>query len=532
MKKRWLQGAILCGLAAVLVAGIAYALSGHTPPISMNRPAGRPPRIRPDYDGAVIPPNIAPLNFLVEEPGRRYVAVIRAEEGPEVCVWSRSGRIQIPQRQWRSLLAANRGRRIAFDVYVQPARGAWERFDAFEVAVAREDVDGYLVYRLLDAGFNLFGRMGIYEREMGTFRERAILESNSWGEGCMNCHTFLNGSPDKMVLHLRSGARGYGSGMLLIEHGAMQKIDTKTRSGPGLACYASWHPSGKLLAFSMNKVRQFFHSARAEVRDVLDLESDLVVYMVDSNEFTSTRRIAEPDRLETYPSWSPDGRYLYFCSAPVLWSDRDHVPPEGYDRVRYDLMRIAYDVQSGRWGEMETVLSGKETGLSITLPRVSPDGRFVLFCMSQYGCFTIFQPSADLYMMDLKTGRYERLPINSDRAETWHSWSSNGRWFVFSSKRLNGLVARPYLAYVDEEGQVRKPFLLPQEDPTFYDGFLKTYNLPELVPEPVPVHGEAIERVIRSAPWLKAEVPVSGATPAARAGEGPAPAAEPWQTRE
>ena len=120
---------------------------------------------------------------------------------------------------------------------------------------------------------------------------------------------------------------------------------------------------------------------------------------------------------------------------------------------------------TGQWGHAETVLSAEQTGLSILLPRVSPDGRFLLFCMCRYGCFPVYQPSSDLYMMDLATGRYSRLAINSEYSESWHSWSSNSRWIAFSSKRQGGLFTRTYLSYVDDDGTAYKPFVLPQRDP-------------------------------------------------------------------
>ena len=155
--------------------------------------------------------------------------------------------------------------------------------------------------------------------------------------------------------------------------------------------------------------------------------------------------------------------------------------------VRYDLMRIEYEPETGRWGELECLLAAEDTGLSITEPRISPDGRFVLFCMSDYGNFPVYRPSSDLYLMDLETRRYERLPVNSERSESWHSWSSNSRWIAFSSKRGDGLYARSYLSYINKEGQAHKPILLPQKDPTFYDSFLEDFNLPELITGPVPV---------------------------------------------
>jgi hypothetical protein len=178
-------------------------------------------------------------------------------------------------------------------------------------------------------------------------------------------------------------------------------------------------------------------------------------------------------------------------------------------------MRISYDLETGIWGEPETLLSSDRTGLSITLPRVSPDGRFLLFCMADYGCFPIHRSGADIYMMDLRSGSYDRLGVNSDQADTWHSWSSNGRWFVFSSKRPDGLLARPYFAYVDQEGTVHKPFLLPQEDPAFYDDFLRTFNLPEFLVQPIQARGEELSRAVASGTWVKAQLPATGATPGA-----------------
>ena len=68
-----------------------------------------------------------------------------------------------------------------------------------------------------------------------------------------------------------------------------------------------------------------------------------------------------------------------------------------------------------------------------------------------------------------------------DSTESYHQWSSTGSWFVFSSKRLDGLWGRPFFAYIYPDGNTSKPFILPQEDPYFYDTFLKSYNIPELI---------------------------------------------------
>ena len=206
------------------------------------------------------------------------------------------------------------------------------------------------------------------------------------------------------------------------------------------------------------------------------------------------------------------------------------MPPRHYDQARYDLMRVAYDPATGRFGPRETVLSSQATGLSILLPRPSPDGRFLLFCMCRYGCFPVFQPSSDLYLLDLRTGKHRRLEINSDRSESWHSWSSNGRGLVFSSKRAAGVFTRPYVSYVDAAGKVSRPFVLPQQDPEFYDSCLNAYSVPELVCEPVRVGMRQLVRAARSKGGEKARMPVLSMTAKKPAGASKGDANEsPWK---
>jgi Tol biopolymer transport system component len=300
----------------------------------------------------------------------------------------------------------------------------------------------------------------------------------------------------------------YGSSTLLARHGSVSKIGAKWG-------YTAWHPSGTVVVYSLNDVRQFFHAGRPEVRDVVDLDSALVCYLVEEQRAVCPAPLAEKDRLETYPAWSPDGQYLYFCSAPILWKDRNQVPPENYDKVKYDLRRVPYDVQTQQWGPAETVLFAEQTGLSILLPRISPDGRFLLFCMCAYGCFPAFQPSSDLYLMDLATRKYQRLAINSEDSESWHSWSSSSRWIAFSSKRQGGLFTRTYLSYVDADGQAHKAFVLPQQDPGYYDSLMETYSVPELVRGPVQAGRTSLARAARANAAITVEIPLTMATPKA-----------------
>jgi Tol biopolymer transport system component len=263
----------------------------------------------------------------------------------------------------------------------------------------------------------------------------------------------------------------------------------------------------------------------------VDKNSDLGLYRTDTGEVFTVPQISRPDRLETFPSWSPDGRYLYFCSAP-RWTDQKNAPLQ-HDKVRYDLERIAYDPASGQWGQVELVVAAAQLGKSISLPQISTDGRFLMFCGHDYGSFPIFQPSSDLYLLDLSqidSPKARVLPatprrldeIDSDRSDSYHSWSSNGRWVIFTSKRDDGMFARLYIAHLEAGGRFGKPFVMPQKDPDYYGRCLMTYNRPELVVEPVVVPASELVRAMNST----ARRPIGAAPPS---GGAPAATNEPWQ---
>jgi dipeptidyl aminopeptidase/acylaminoacyl peptidase len=151
--------------------------------------------------------------------------------------------------------------------------------------------------------------------------------------------------------------------------------------------------------------------------------------------------------------------------------------------VQYDLQRISYDADHNTWGEVETLVSAKETGLGCTFPTASPDGKFLLFCMTDRGSFSIIRQSTDLYLMDVETKHYRKLAINSENSDSYHAWSSNSRWIVFSSKRTDGIFGKLFFSYVDSNGVAHKPLLMPQEDPRFYENFTKSFQRPEFTTE-------------------------------------------------
>jgi hypothetical protein len=460
----------------------------------------RPPRIRPDYADVVIPPNIAPLNFLIEEPGIEYRVRIHATKGKDIIVGSHDPRVVIPPRSWRQLLAENRGGRIAFDVYAKDQEGRWSRFLPFKDDVAREEIDSHVVYRILGPVCSVYRDMGVFQRNLETYDETPVLTTGSCG-GCMNCHSFANNRPDLFALQVRPGMgkKQIKGGMFVVRGAHALELKTESKAAPKRPSYIAWHPSGSVIAFSMTKTKQVFHSAGAEIREGYDIESHLAIVNAQTGDVSTSPDIADPAMQEAFPCWSADGKALYFCRAKTLWDNGMPPPIEDLRTVMYDLVRVPYDVDANKLGSPETVLSAARTGLSIGEPRASPDGRYLLFCMAPFGSFFPFQAGSDLHLLDLKSGKHRRLECNSDSSEAWHCWSSNSRWIVFSSRRDVPLLSNLYFSYIDAEGRAAKPFLLPQEDPSHHDSFLKVYNVPELISGPIAVSQRELVKALDSA---------------------------------
>jgi len=460
--------------------------------------AGRLPTIQPDYSGIVIPPNIAPLNFSVQEAGEEYIVQIHSAHGEPIRIQNSSGRIEISPEHWKRLLAENLGQQLIMEVSVNKQDGHWIRFDSVVNQIAYETADSYIAYRRLGPIFNQWKNMGIFQRCLEDFTEKPIFLNRLTQKNCMNCHNFWQNKPDRWLMHFRYKP---GTCMVLMIDGEIRKIDTRTEFNKRPAAYPSWHPSGELIAFSAGPPFQFFHTI-GETREELDRSSDIILYDIPTNTITTTNQISSPEFIEIWPAWSSDGRYLYFCSVPKIetFTAKSITNDDSlaYDKIKYDLMRIAYNPENHTWGKLETVLSSAGLGLSITEPKVSPDGKFLVFTAAEYSSFPIFRKGADLYLLDLLSGQYKRMELNSNRAEGYHSWSSNSRWIVFSSKREDGQFNRIYLSHIDSLGNASKAFILPQKDPSFYDAFLEIYNVPEFIKEPVRVSPQNLAKILLS----------------------------------
>jgi hypothetical protein len=461
----------------------------------------RQPVISPDYTNTTLPPNIAPTNFIIKEPASAYFVRVSSEQGKDIDIFSRSPNIRIPLKPWKQLLNQNRSRPLIITIFIRDSDGVWSRFAPIENHIAQEEIDSHLVYRLMKPLYQYWDKLGIYQRDLTSFDERPIVLNTAMGKNCVNCHSFHNYNPDQMIFHMRAGA--VGTSMILAYDGEVHKIDTSTSFNHATS-YRSWHPNGQIIAFAFNTVKQVFHAVGKNL-DVYDRASDLLLYNIKTNTITTSPKISSAERIETYPEWSPDGKYLYFCSSPALDTYGQEEHP--IKKIKYDLMRISYDVQTNSWGDVEPVLLASKLGLSAAHPKLSPDGKYILFCMSEYSYFPLYMPDSDLYLLDTETMEFHKPDkINSDRAESYHCFSSNGRWIVFSSKRQDGQSTHPYFSYFDTHGNFSKPFLLPQKDPEYQQSRVIVYNVPEFVKGPVKIPPQKLIKTAWSGKIIKAKL--------------------------
>lgn len=160
-------------------------------------------------------------------------------------------------------------------------------------------------------------------------------------------------------------------------------------------------------------------------------------------------------------------------------------------------MSLPFDSSSCSFGEPVIEVDCSARGQSASVPRISPDGRFLLFTQSNYGQFHIWHKSADLYVKNLENDSiYPLDEANSKDSDSYHSWSSNGRWIVFSSRRDDGSYTRLYITYFDKERQAYKAFLLPQQSPEQNMTLLKSYNVPELTTDKINIMPDTFKKII------------------------------------
>ena len=455
------------------------------------------PNIYPDYTNVTVPINIAPLTFQID--GKADDVVARLSVGKEEVICG-GLQIQPDADDWRRLAdMAAKGDSIKVEVYVEQ-NGSWTRFKPFNIYVSPDSIDSYISYRLIPPSYVTYEELTINQRCLENYDESVIYDNLLCSEGakgqCINCHNYQQYNPERMQFHARQNM----GGTVIAYDGIVKKVNMRNDSILSAGVYPTWHPWLPFIVYSTNMTGQIFHSVNPNKIEVFDSESDLIAYDVNKNEVTNIEN--DPAEMECFPFWAPDGKTLYYCSAHFEYSDT--VTDKGKEFVahtqeaKYNLYKKSFNPETMQFGARELVFAADSIDKSATLPRISPDGRYLMFTLAKYGVFHIWHHDAELWIMDLQTGVARNMEeINSPDTESYHSWSSNGRWVMFSSRRYDANYTRPFIAHIDANGCGSKPFELPCANPDHHRQLLKSYNVPEFMRGPVTIKPQKFADVMK-----------------------------------
>ena len=492
--------------------------------------ATTPPPVTPNNFDATLPPNIAPLNFrILQGDASEAVTRLHSKRGGEIIVagWD----VCFDDDEWHHLLDQTRGDSLYCDIYLK-AYGTWEHLPTQRFYVAEDEIDPYITYRLIRPSYVTYEELTINERCLENFDERVVYENMRFADSqqgqCINCHMPRAWNSDaQSQFHVRQNL----GGTVLINGNSATKVNLKTDSTLSASVYPAWHPTLPLIAYSVNETGQVFHTLDPQKIEVIDYASDLILYDVQTNTVQSIDRTASD--FESFPAWSPDGGTLYYIAAHYtpradnLDADLD----ANYDQLRYNIYARNFDLTTRRFGARRLVFDAESLGKSASVPRVSPDGQYLLFTLADYGQFHIWHKSADLQILSLNptpspvgeksnpstdsptpsketsAGSQSPLPhvthtgseaLNSPSSESYHAWSSTGRWILFSSRRDDGNYTRLYISYFDRDGRAHHPFRLPQRTADADDLMLRSYNAAEFLVQPVQATPHTLSRAIKA----------------------------------
>ena len=233
----------------------------------------------------------------------------------------------------------------------------------------------------------------------------------------------------------------------------------------------------------------------------------LVVYDTETGKYSALTGADDPEFVQSNPTWSPDGQSIVFArskvyrkpsieSAQSILLDEKDVPEfiEDKEPFQFDLYRVPFN--EGRGGKAEPLAGASHNGKSNFFAKFSPDGKWIIFCQAEN--YMLLMPDSELFIIPAEGGEARRLRANTPLMNSWHSWSSNGRWLVFSSK-ANTPYTQLFLTHIDEAGRSTPPVVLER-----FTGSDRAANIPEFVARGADSIAKIEERFLDAYSFLRA----------------------------
>jgi tetratricopeptide (TPR) repeat protein len=336
-------------------------------------------------------------------------------------------------------------------------------------------------------------------RNVGEARSRVVMENLPV---CANCHSFsADGKTMGMDLDGLQGNRGMYILAQVAPQMAVRKPDVVQWSSPEgklkgsvrIGFMSQVSPDGQYVVTTVNPAAMPAASADppsnyyvANFKDYRFLQvfyptrGILSWYSRQTGVLRPLAGADDPRFVQMGAVWSPDSRYLVFARAPAADPNPPAVPLAKFAgdpnelQIAYDLYRIPF--RGGEGGAPEPIAGASRNGMSNTFPKVSPDGRWIVFVQCRNG--ELMRPDSQLYIVPAAGGQARRMRCNTPRMNSWHSFSPNGRWLVFSSKARSPYT-QMYLTHIDADGNDSPPILIDNSTAAN-----RAVNIPEFVNVP------------------------------------------------
>jgi len=487
-----------------------------------------------DYpaDGSVFPPEIVAPTFLWRDPAGNAAAwridVVFADgaagirvkaagepltigeidpraigetnELPKLTPLEAAERTWKPDREaWETIRQHSVGHPATVTISGLPANGAGQTISVGRVTIetSADPVGAPIFYRdvplmpsELEKGVikplaqNAIPSIGWRLRNIAESRSRLVLEGL---HTCANCHSFsLDGKTLGMDVDGPDNDKGTYAIVPVTPQVTIRNEDVMTWNSfrekpPGhqtIGFLSQISPDGRYAVTTLNesvyvsnfkdyRFLQVFYPTRG-ILAWYDRASDRIQALPGAD---------DPRYVQTDSVWSPDGKYLVFARAEAKDPYPDGRTLAAYAGdpnelpMQYDLYRIPFN--GGKGGRPEPIAGASRNGMSNTFPKVSPDGRWIVFVECRNG--QLMRPDSQLWIVPASGGTARRMRSNTSLMNSWHSFSPNGRWLVFASKSRSPYT-QMFLTHLDEDGLDSPPILI--ENSTAAN---RAVNIPEFV---------------------------------------------------